>query len=283
VSCKREVAEAGKQTWPVVVVGERGSGLSLAARAVHDLSVRGAAPFVAVDLNGLDPDAIENRLLIAGEALIAADNAEGGTLVLDRVSEMPVKTWQTILGVLADRSVDVPRLALVLNADPSAEDTEKMVAGLNGHRVSVPSLRQRRDDIPILVCAFAFGNGGFGPGRPVSFTRAALNGLCNYRWPGNVVELRAEITKAIATAHPGTVVDVEHLSAGVRTPSAADGVPSIDLEDIVDIELASARAVFEEWMVRRALQASGGKQTRAAERLGLSRAGLFKKMKKLGL
>jgi transcriptional regulator with AAA-type ATPase domain len=282
LSCKLAIEQAARDSGPVTVVGERGSGCSLAARAVHDLSVRASAPFVVVDLEGLDPDAIENRLLVDGEALAAADNAEGGTLVLDRVSDMSAEIWETTLGVLADRSAAVPRLVLILNPEGGSE-LDQHGATLRGKRVSVPSLRDRLDDLPILISVFTVDNGGLGAGRPISFSRPALDVLGGYRWPGNIAELRCEVGRAVTAAHPGHVVEVEHLSDTVRNPRGGDAVAALDLEVLAGSKLAEARNEFETWLVRRALDASGGRQTKAAERLGLSRAGLFKKMKKLGL
>jgi hypothetical protein len=280
--CRQAVSRAAQRSGPVVITGERGSGCSLVARCIHDLSSRAAAPFVVVDLKGASIDAIENRLLIAGEAIAGADEAEGGTLVLDHLPDFSPDFLKTVFGVVADRSSEVPRLMLIRNLDDPGE-TESVGEDSDGDHVVVPALRSRNADVLALVSAWSRdGDGGSGRAHEVSFTNAALELLLTYGWPGNVAELWEEVRKAVAAAADG-LVDVEHLSDEVRLQQGNDRVPQLDLEDLVDGELAQARNAFESWMIRRALAATDGSQTKAAGRLGLSRAGLFKKIRKLGL
>jgi transcriptional regulator with AAA-type ATPase domain/pSer/pThr/pTyr-binding forkhead associated (FHA) protein len=283
LACKLSIAEAALQTGPAVITAERGSGASLACRCVHDLSDRAASPFVVIDLEGQGPDAIENRLLISGEALTGADRAEAGTLVLDHVGSMPSEMWEAVLGAIADRSGQTPRSLLILNPDPNAPSRTGADDTLAGSRVSIPSLRGRRDDIPILVNTFLLNDEGFGSTRTVSFTRAAMDLLSRYSWPGNVAELRAEIRSSVDAAHPGNLIDESHLSQSLRVSPGENPSAALDLEGLTDLKLAQARDQFERWLIQQILAANDGRQNKAAEHLGLSRAGLFKKMRKLGL
>jgi two-component system response regulator HupR/HoxA len=279
LTCKLAVAEAAKLTGPVVIFGEQGSGTSLVSRCIHDLSRRSSSPFVVIDLEGASVALIEKRLLISGEILTGADHAEGGTVVLDHVANLPPETWDAILGAVAERSGQAPRLTLILNQDFAPGDG----GSLAGSIVSVPSLKQRRGDIPILINTILMGDGGFGSARAVGFTRAALKALVSFDWPGNVVQLQAEIRRSAAAVQPGRLVDVEHLSRTLKTGSKGGRNTEFDPEALVELELAEARNEFEAWLVGRVLAASGGSQTEAARRLGLSRAGLFKKMRKLDI
>jgi DNA-binding NtrC family response regulator len=280
---KRCVSEAARHNEPVFVVGEQGSGRSLFARVVHDFSARSAQPFVELDLAGLDADGIEQRLLINGEAMDSADVAVDGTLVFDHVAEMPAELWRTIVSVLKDRSALQPRLTVVMNA---AFDNKQVMRRLNGLKVKivpVPGLRHRSEDVPILVNAFVREVGGADNERPIGLTVGALEALALYEWPGNVAELRQEIVKLVADASPGGWIDVSHLSSNLTAALHTGGGVPLNLESLAGIDLATARAAFEGWMIGRALIACGGNQSKAAKQLGLSRAGLFKKMRKLGL
>ena len=279
LTCRLAAVEAAEQSGPVVIFGEQGSGTSLVSRCIHDLSKRSSSPFVVIDLEGASAALIEKRLLISGEVLTGADHAEGGTVVLDHVADLPPESWDAILGAVGDRSGQAPRLTLILNQDFAPGDG----ASLTGSIVSVPSLKQRRGDIPILINTILRADGGFGTAHSVAFTRAALKTLVAFDWPGNIVQLQSEIRRSAAAAQPGHLVEVEHLSRALIAGAKGDDIPEFDPEALVELELAEARNEFEAWLVRRVLAASGGSQTEAARRLGLSRAGLFKKMRKLDI
>jgi DNA-binding NtrC family response regulator len=283
VAFKSEIADAARGTGPVVVAGDRGSGCSAAARKIHDLSSRAEGPYVEIDLDGVDSEAIVDRLLGEGAEQSPVIGAAGGSLVLDRVGEMPLAAWRELTEAVAGAGDDPPRPILVLNADASSELADEVKTAEDLRLVAVPPLAERRQDIPILVFAFAAGNDR-GDDSPVAFTGEALEILSGHSWPGNIAELQLEVEKAVAKAHPGDMVEPEHLSiVGLEPDPESHDRSDLDLQALENLELAEARNLFEEWIIRRALDASGGKQTETAERLGLSRAGLFKKMRKLGL
>jgi two-component system response regulator HupR/HoxA len=159
----------------------------------------------------------------------------------------------------------------------------ELAASLGGFRLDLPPLRERPEDIPLLVTHFQREVGGRSGGAGSGFTVDALEVLASYHWPGNVGELRAEVLRLMTRAASDMVVEVGDLSPAILEGLAAAEVPPPDLGAMVARSLSDARAEFERWMIRRALFEADWNQTRAAENLGLSRAGLFKKMRKLGL
>jgi DNA-binding NtrC family response regulator len=114
-------------------------------------------------------------------------------------------------------------------------------------------------------------------------TNAAVAALAGYDWPGNVAELKNEIRRALAAAGPDSVIDVEHLSEPVRVHRQGSPGLATEIDRLSELSLAEARSRFEAWMIRSALASTSGNQTEAAQRLGMSRAGLFKKIRKLDL
>jgi DNA-binding NtrC family response regulator len=196
---------------------------------------------------------------------------------------MPAELWHRLLGDLADRSTVVPRVTLILNQDAGAEGSVGAAAVADGSLVAVPSLRRRLEDLPILVDVFARRSAGSGAGDRVGFSTAAIRAMGGHSWPGNLAELRDEVARAVLGAGAGGVVDLEHLSRRLREAVGAGMGGGPDLESLVGGGLAEAREGFEAWMIRRVLAECAGNQAEAARRLGLSRAGLFKKVRKLGL
>lgn len=275
--CRAAVVEAAPSGDPVVIVGERGAGCSLAASCVRELSDRADGPCEVVDLVGEGADAIERRLLISSEIQARIDDAGGGTLILDHVGAIRPEVWRTFLQVLGDRSGPIPRTIMIVNVRGGAGLPDE----LDGRSITVPALRERREDIPVLVHTLAAA-GAPGAGGP-AVTREALEALINAPWPGNVAELRVELDRALAAAGERGIVGVEQLSDGVRRVGSRAGSSPPTAAQLDGLTLAEARDVFETWMIRRVIDAADGNQTIAAERLGMSRAGLFKKIRKLGI
>jgi transcriptional regulator with AAA-type ATPase domain len=280
--CRSAVAEAARHDDSVFIIGERGAGRTLIARSIHDLSARSGHPFVEIDLDGLRVGAVEQRLLDGGDLRQAAENAADGTVVLDRLGSMSQGLWKKIKEILAVQGGHAPRLIAVIDGDGD-EPSGDPLAKLDGDLLLVPSLRKRREDVPVLVDVVTREIRARDPELRVGFTVGALEALASYAWPGNVNELRAEVAKAFDGAEPGELVDIDDLPIHITASFGKDRLPPLDLESLAGDRLADAREGFEKWMIRCALGATGGNQSKAAEKLGLSRAGLFKKMKKLGL
>ncbi|MGZ3440926.1 MAG: sigma-54 interaction domain-containing protein, partial [Polyangia bacterium] len=277
--------------------GETGTGKELLAEAIHMRSARRAGPFVVVDCGALPRDLIGSELFghVRG-AFTGADAerrglfevADGGTLFLDEVGEMPASMQVKLLRVLQEGEfrrvggektirVDV-RVLVASNRDlgrlvEEGRFREDLFYRLNVVRVGLPPLRERRDDIPLLVEHFLrkFADENKRPPRRIA--RAALQKLIGYRWPGNVRELENEVVRGASLG--GDVISVEDLS-----PQVAAGEPEAAVDSPDDLTLKHRVERLERTLLREALHRSTGNQTQAARLLGLSRFGLQKKLRR---
>jgi transcriptional regulator with AAA-type ATPase domain/pSer/pThr/pTyr-binding forkhead associated (FHA) protein len=281
--CKLRAAEVARSERSVVLVGEPGTGKSLFARVIHDLSTRREGPFALLEEPPADSDL----------DVIIAETA-GGTLYVPNVSAASLEVQTALLDALNLTSagstatdVDVrPILGIVGDVQQACDEGRlhpELAVSLGGFRLTLPPLRDHTEDIPLLVTHFQREVGGRSGGAGGGFTVDALEALALYSWPGNVGELRAEVLRLMTRAASDMVVEVGDLSPRILEGLASEEVPAPDLGAMVTRSLADARAEFERWLIRRALYEEEWNQTRAAGRLGLSRAGLFKKMRKLGL
>jgi transcriptional regulator with GAF, ATPase, and Fis domain len=282
---------------PVVIYGESGTGKELVARAIHHNGPRRQHPFVGESCAAIPETLLEAALFghVRG-AFTGADAerrglfevAHGGTLFLDEVGEMSPAMQAKLLRVLqsgelrrlgGERTLKVDvRLLVASNRDLSrlveeGRFREDLFYRLNVVRVGLPPLRERRDDIPLLVEHFLGKHAG---GRPLKLQRAALQKLVGYRWPGNIRELENEILRAAALG--GEVITVADLS-----PQVAAGDPEAAWESPDDLGLKKRVERLERTLLREALARADGNQTRAARLLGLSRFGLQKKLRRYGL
>jgi transcriptional regulator with GAF, ATPase, and Fis domain len=278
---------------PVLIVGESGTGKELIARAMHANGPRSRKAFVSENCASVPETLLESTLFghvkgaFTGAASTRAglfDVADGGTLFLDEIGEMSLAMQSKLLRVLQDgevrpvggeraRIVDV-RVIGATNRDlaamvATAKFREDLLYRLDVITLRVPPLRERAEDVPLLVHHFVAKHA---PGRAVKVTRAAMAKLCAFPWPGNVRQLENEVRRALVLSDG--LVDVPELSADVVRggPSAARGA-GMDMRTRVD--------ALETELVLEALQKTRGNQTRAAQLLGLSRFGLQKMMKRL--
>ncbi|MBX3275820.1 MAG: sigma 54-interacting transcriptional regulator, partial [Sandaracinaceae bacterium] len=277
---------------PVLVCGESGTGKELVARAIHAASARREGPWVGENCSAIPETLLESTLFghVRG-AFTGADRArrglfeiaDGGTLFLDEIGEMSEAMQAKLLRVLQDgelrpiggettRKVDV-RLVAATHRDLLALVEEGRFRRDLYYRIAVvsielPPLRERPEDIPALVQELLARHAG---GRSLRVEPAAMRALRAYRWPGNVRELENELRRALVLAED--VIDVSHLTA------AAPGEPDAEPRD--ELDLKGRVAALERRLIRRALDECGGNQTRAAARLGVSRFGLQKMIKRL--
>jgi len=280
---------------PVLVLGESGTGKELVARAIHANGPRGRRPFVSENCASVPETLLESTLFghvrgaFTGASSTRAglfDIADGGTLFLDEIGEMPLSMQAKLLRVLQDgevravggeraRKVDVRvigathrNLASMVAAGTFRED---LFYRLNVVTLRVPALRERPDDIPLLVDYFVKKHAA---GADVRVTRAAVAKLAAFPWPGNVRQLENEVRRALVLGDGA--IDLTELSADVLRggPAAVRG-GGLDLRSRVD--------ALESELVFEALAKTRGNQTRAAQLLGLSRFGLQKMMKRLGV
>jgi DNA-binding NtrC family response regulator len=261
---------------PVLLTGEASSGKGVFARVLHEKSKRSSAPFVVLRCGSLvDQERITAALGPRGGlpegASCAALTARGGTLLLDEVSELPPDPQERLLDVLdvldsSARLVATTNLDLEVLAERGAI-SEALVDALTGIEVEVPPLRERPEDIVPLAEAFAIVAGAR---EPVKFSPGALARLRSHAWPGNVLELRNAMERAVRLSAGGEIV-AEHLPGDARPVATGEG----RLREHVDS--------IERDAIFKALAEANHNQTHAARRLGISRRALIYKMEKYGL
>ncbi len=284
---------------PVLITGESGTGKELVARAIHFRGSFANRPFVAVDCGSLVPTLIESELfgyekgaftgaMKSKQGLFQA--ADGGTIFLDEVGELPLEMQAKLLRVLQEKEVrpvgsnnrvkvDV-RVIAATNRDlevayRNGTFRKDLYFRLNVVTVHLPALRERRSDVPMLVHWFL---DRFAPDKSIQVTNSAMKCLLQYDWPGNVRELENCIQRAVALGdHP--TIDVNDLPPAVTNGSAHDsmaepGQASLSTTDLEDIERVTIQRVFE--------QVKGDKAM-AGKMLGISRATLYRKLKRYNI
>ncbi len=309
----------------VLLLGETGTGKELVARAIHRLSPRAGGPFIRVNCGALAETLLESELFghVRGAFTGAIENRTGrfeaahtGTIFLDEINSTSLHLQVKLLRVLQEQEfervgdthtirVDVRVIAAsnrdLLEEVQAGRFREDLYYRLNVIAISLPPLRERREDIPELVYHFLriYGERN---GRVIRYVEpAAMQALQDYDWPGNVRELQNYIERAVLLA-PGDVLSVDLLADPLLRRSPLRGGRPVAMnfdalvQELVDRALAEADASFsteplydriiqrvERELIRQVLQACEGVQVKAAARLGLNRNTLYKKIKQYGL
>jgi DNA-binding NtrC family response regulator len=281
----------------VLILGESGTGKELTAREIHRLSARSQQPFISVDLGALPDSLFESELFGHRRGAFTGADADrtgriqaanGGTLFLDEIGNLPLHSQRKLLTVLERREVtpvgatrpaaiDI-RLITATNR-PAAElsDDEVMRQDLlfriNTVELTLPPLRERREDIPVLLEHFLalYARKYNVPRRRLSPEALAL--LENYSWPGNVRELRHAVERATILAASERLTSEDFPFATARK----SGSSSSETQDDLDLERLERRTI------ERALALHGGNISQAAAALGLTRPALYRRMVKYGL
>lgn len=298
----RLLASAADSPVTVLITGETGTGKELIARAIHHNGPRRDRPFVAVNCGALTETLLESELFGHRKGSFTgalADKkglfevADGGTIFLDEVGDTPLPMQVKLLRVLQEgeflpvgdttpRRVDV-RVISATNLDPAVETASgrlrtDLYYRLNAFPIALPPLRERREDIPLLVARLlARTTEKFGKTVQRCSPRV-LELLSAYEWPGNVRELQNEIERAVALAPAGGTIEPADLSE--RIGRAA--VPRVALPSS-DLSLRRAREVFEREYVGQILAQHGGNASQASKVLGISRVMLQRKIRLYGL
>jgi two-component system response regulator AtoC len=284
----------------VLLTGESGTGKEVLARALHAQSPRRHEAFVAVNCGAIPENLLESELFGHSKgAFTGADRARrglfveanGGTLFLDEIGELPAPLQVKILRALQEeeirplgaskpQQVDVRVVAATsrdLEADvESGRFREDLFYRLNVVRIEVPPLRERREDIPLLVDHFLMRFRDL-LGKPVrGIAEDALERLILYPWPGNARELENVIERAVILADAERV-GLRELPDGIATPKPGDSAAEGDLS------LRRARRALEVQLIERALRATNGNRTHAARRLEISHRALLYKIKEYGI
>jgi DNA-binding NtrC family response regulator len=282
----------------VLIEGESGTGKERIARAIHQLSARKDKSFVALSCGAL-PDTLLETELFGHEKGAFTDAqklrrgrfevADGGTIFLDDIDDMPLSVQVKLLRVLQEREfervggeslvkVDIRVVAAtkvpLLEHVRAGKFREDLYYRLNVVPVRLPPLREREGDMPMLVQHFVEKLGG---GRALTVKTDVLEAMAEYSWPGNVRELENRIAQAVALSGGATVLKKEHLLPVDRSRRAALEPPTAlrSLREVlVDAEREHLRAV---------LRGVGGHRTKAASVLGISRKVLWEKLKDYGI
>jgi two-component system response regulator HydG len=283
----------------VLIQGESGTGKEIVARALHAASPRCGESFVPVDCGALPESIIESELFGHRRgAFTGAVGAPGlfrmadrGTLFLDEIGEIPAAVQAKLLRALQYKEVRpvgapeaVPVDIRVICA--TNRDLASMVSSglfrvdlyyrLNVVRIEIPTLRERREDVPQLAHHFLIKHRP--EGSPVSgFEPEALEMLCRHDWPGNVRELENAIESGLALARG------ERLRAADLDLGLAEGMPGAPPADRAGLGVPLSLEAYERCAVERALQETGGDATQAARRLGIGRSTFYRKLSKHGI
>ncbi len=288
----RVIEKVSQHNYPVLILGESGTGKELVARSIHYSGPRKNKPFVPVDCSGLVPTLIESELFgyVKGAFTGAQqsrsgllETANGGTVFLDEIGDLPVDLQAKLLRALQEREIrpvgatervriDVRVLAATHRDLETAIRTggfrQDLYFRLNVVQLKLPPLRERKSDIPLLVTTFLekFAD----PQRPLrTISEDAMRRLMAYDWPGNVRELENAIERAVALGS-GPILHLGDLPSSLQHGS---GEVLPDTDEVVPLEELERRAIL------RALRETGGDKLAAARLLRIGKTTLYRKLK----
>jgi two-component system nitrogen regulation response regulator GlnG len=305
-----DVARVAPTDFTVLITGETGAGKEVVARTIHRRSRRASGPFVPVDCGSIPASLIESELFGHEKgAFTGADRcrlgkfelAAGGTLFLDEISNLALDVQPKLLRALQERSIWRVGATQATAIDirviaASSEDLVSHVAEdlfrrdlyhrLNEFGVTVPPLRERREDIPVLAQRFFELTNRELRKQVGGFTSAAAEALLNYRWPGNVRELRNVIRRAVLLAEG----EVEPRHLGLLGARHGGDLHPLDLvEEVLDGSIPlkemvrHAVEVMERAVLSRALKQTGGNKAQAARLLHIDYKTIHKKTREYGI
>jgi two-component system NtrC family response regulator len=289
----------------VLVEGESGTGKGLVAKSIHYNSMRKDQPLVAVNCSAFAESLLESELFGHEKGAFTGavglkkgrfEMADKGTLFLDEIGELPMPLQVKLLRVLQERTVErvggtesLPvDFRLVAATNKILEDEvkkgnfrEDLYYRLNVVKANIPPLRDRLEDIPLLINHFIkkYTQGPEAAGGVTGIAKEAVQRLCDYEWKGNVRELENVIERSVILA-PGDMITVADLPAQIRNPKSG----TLQLDGIPDgVGLSETLAAVEKRMILRAMTMTGNVQTKAAKILGIGKSGLNQKLKKFNI
>ncbi len=304
---REQVAMAAPTNGRVLIFGDNGTGKELVARTIHALSRRRTGPFVEVNCAAIPEELIESELFghvkgaftgAVGDRRGKFELADTGTIFLDEIGDMSVKTQAKVLRVLQEQvvepvggtsgvRVDV-RVLAATNKELPAEIRagrfrEDLYFRLNVIPIFVPPLRDRKDDIPLLAEHFMAGFAREYGRRTKTLDPGAVAALQEYPWPGNVRELRNVIERLVIMV-PGDTIsgrDLTFLEGPLAPESEPEPPPGGDSAQAMTLQAARSR--FEREFILRTLAAQSGNVSRTADVLGVERSNFYRKMRALGI
>jgi DNA-binding NtrC family response regulator len=298
----RLIEMVSPSTASVLITGASGTGKELVARTVHELSPRRTKPFVPINCAAIPETLIESEIFGHEKGAFTGalerrtgcfELAEGGTLLLDEIGEMPVATQAKLLRVLEDRklrrlgskvetTVDVRVLAATNKVPEEAvargELRNDLYYRLNVFNIHMPPLRDHKEDIPDLVKSLLDEMSSKHGRKVAAVSDAVLNQFQNHSWPGNVRELRNTLERAVIVCD-GAVVETKHLPPGFGQTILRS---SADDSDTVRLGVGTTVEEAERLLILKTLEATNNNKTRAAEILGISLKTLHNKLKEYG-
>ncbi len=281
----------------VLITGETGTGKELFAHAIHHASSRSEGPIVCVNCASIPDELLESELFGYGPGAFTGAKKKGkmgkielsheGTLFLDEIGELPFKAQAKLLRVLEEKRVE--KIGDLLPAEVDFRliaATNRPLDFLNDQRhfrqdlfhrlsailISIPPLRERAVDIPVLVEHFLQS----GPGRHKSLTNATISEMMQYPWPGNVRELRNALELAVCVTQNSSVINVDHLPRHILSRKLHDG----NEKERPGLKLNAEIAASEIQLIKKALGDCRGNKLQAAKMLGISRSSLYNKIKR---
>jgi len=291
------VEQAAPSTASVLITGETGAGKEVVARALHRLSARADGPFVAINCSAIPESLMESEIFghergaftgAAERRLGCFELADGGTLLLDEIGEMPIATQAKLLRVLEDRKVrrlggksETPvdvRVLAATNKDPQqavaqGQLRQDLYFRLNVFHIHLPPLRARKEDLPALVEAILTEAAAKHGKRVRGITQEVMEAFRAHTWPGNVRELRNVLEHAVIVSSGDTIGRPQLPAQFGRSAAGPVALGGLRFPPGVTVEQA------ERELIRQTLEATSNNKTRAAELLGISLKTLHNKLK----
>ena len=295
------IRQVAVTTASVLITGESGTGKELVARAIHQLSARSDGPFVAVNCAALPESLMESELFGHEKGAFTGaverragcfEQAQGGTLLLDEIGEMPIGTQAKLLRVLEDSKVrrlagmrDIPidvRVLAATNQEPAKAIAEKRLREdlfyrLNVFHLCLPPLRERHSDIPAIATAMIRDLNKKHSCRVAQISQEVLSRFQEYAWPGNVRELRNVMERAMIVAGEGEI-QARHLPGPLAPPRQSSAPKEQEDDDILRVRIGDRLDEIEEAYIRLVLKYTGNHKTRTAEIIGVSLRTLHNKL-----
>ncbi len=293
----KEISIVSKSDSTVLIEGESGTGKERVAKAIHKLSKRGDQPFVAINCSAIPLELFENELFghekgaytgASGREIGKIELAKEGTLFLDEIGELPLLPQAKLLRVLQEKEffrvggtelvpVNCRFIAATnKNLEEMVEEgnfREDLFYRINVVHIKIPPLRERKEDIPLLAEYFLEKFSKLDGKEIYSIDKDTMDILMEYDWPGNVRELENAIERAVVMCQEG-VIKVQHLPPRILKRKKSQKIDVLETTNLIELEKRIIKKVLEEvnW-----------NQTKAAEKLGITRKQLRTKMKNFGL
>jgi transcriptional regulator with GAF, ATPase, and Fis domain len=315
ITARHMLERVSRTNATVLLVGESGTGKELFARTLHEMSPRSSQPFIAINCAAIPDSLMEAELFgvergaFTGASQSRAgrfERAEGGTLFLDEVASLSLVSQGKLLRALQEREIERVGGTRVLNVDvrvvaaTNVDLREEVAAGrfredlffrLNVFPIDLPPLRERRDDIPLLIDHLLRVYSRQHGVNPRGFTRRALDTLLSYDYPGNVREMQNLIERGVVFADPDGLIDATHMfrrgerlaSGSLQISRAGTLAGSVGTSDVTGQAAPTTLPDIERRLYIDAMERHGGNVSAAARTVGLTRPAFEYRLRKYGL